>query len=106
VYLALAVICMALWRYANWSTMGLTLPSDLFPHGVVATVTGLSSFAAGLTGAAFTFAVGALVDRFSCGLAFLIAGQSLSLRQSVMTTLSELYLRKLGSCPAPTKCLH
>ena len=36
--------------------MGLTLPSDLFPQDVVATVTGLSGFAAGLAGAAFTFA--------------------------------------------------
>jgi ACS family hexuronate transporter-like MFS transporter len=30
VYLALALICLALWGYASWSTMGLTLPSDLF----------------------------------------------------------------------------
>jgi ACS family hexuronate transporter-like MFS transporter len=40
----------------------------------VATVTGLSGFAAGLAGAAFTFAVGFLVDRFSYGPAFLAAG--------------------------------
>ena len=73
-YSALALICVALWGYASWSTMGLTLPSDLFPQEVVATVTGLSGFAAGLAGAAFTFAVGFLVDRFSYGPAFLIAG--------------------------------
>jgi ACS family hexuronate transporter-like MFS transporter len=54
--------------------MGLTLPSDLFPQDVVATVTGLSGFAAGLIGAGFTFAVGILVDRFSYGPAFLAAG--------------------------------
>src|SRR5258708_5876076 len=57
-YSALALICVALWGYASWSTMGLTLPSDLFPQDVVATVTGLSGFAAGLAGAVFTFAVG------------------------------------------------
>jgi ACS family hexuronate transporter-like MFS transporter len=73
-YSALALICVALWGYASWSTMGLTLPSDLFPQDVVATVTGLSGFAAGLAGAAFTFAVGFLVDRFSYGPAFLVAG--------------------------------
>jgi MFS transporter, ACS family, hexuronate transporter len=73
-YSALALICIALWGYASWSTMGLTLPSDLFPQDVVATVTGLSGFAAGLAGAAFTFAVGFLVDRFSYGPAFLVAG--------------------------------
>ena len=64
VYIALALICFALWGFASWSTMGLTLPSDLFPQDVVATVTGLSGLAAGLVGAVFTFAVGILVDRF------------------------------------------
>jgi MFS transporter, ACS family, aldohexuronate transporter len=73
-YLALGLICIALWGYASWSTMGLTLPSDLFPHDVVATVTGLSGLAAGLVGAAFTFIVGILVDRFSYGPAFVVAG--------------------------------
>ncbi len=73
-YSALALICVALWGYASWSTMGLTLPSDLFPQEVVATVTGLSGFAAGLAGAAFTLVVGFLVDRFSYGPAFLAAG--------------------------------
>jgi ACS family hexuronate transporter-like MFS transporter len=74
VYAALGLICFALWGYASWSTMGLTLPSDLFPQDVVATVTGLSGLAAGLVGALFTFAVGMIVDRFSYGPAFLIAG--------------------------------
>jgi len=73
VYAAMALICFALWGYASWSTMGLTLPSDLFPQDVVATVTGLSGFAAGLVGAVFTIAVGILVDRFSYGPAFLVA---------------------------------
>jgi ACS family hexuronate transporter-like MFS transporter len=74
VYAAIGLICFALWGYASWSTMGLTLPSDLFPQDVVATVTGLSGLAAGLVGAVFTFAVGILVDRFSYGPAFLVAG--------------------------------
>ena len=72
--LALALICIALWGYASWSTMGLTLPSDLLPQDVVATVTGMSGLAAGLVSAAFTFAVGILVDRFSYTPAFLVAG--------------------------------
>ena len=71
---ALALICFALWGYASWSTMGLTLPSDLFPHEVVATVTGLSGLAAGIVGSVFTFCVGVLVDRFSYAPAFLVAG--------------------------------
>jgi ACS family hexuronate transporter-like MFS transporter len=74
VYWALALICFALWGYASWSTMGLTFPSDLFPHDVVASVTGLSGLAAGLAGTGFTLAVGAIVDRFSYRPAFLAAG--------------------------------
>jgi len=74
VYTVLALICFALWGYASWSTMGLTLPSDLFPQDVVATVTGLSGLAAGLVDAVFTMSVGFLVDRFSFGSAFMVAG--------------------------------
>jgi ACS family hexuronate transporter-like MFS transporter len=74
-YFALGLICIALWGFASWSTMGLTLPSDLFPHDVVATVTGLSGFCAGLISALFTLSVGILVDRFSSYRpAFLAAG--------------------------------
>ena len=74
VYWALVLICVALWGYASWATMGLTLPSDLFPHDVVATVTGLSGFTASFAGAGFTFMVGILVDRFSYEPAFLAPG--------------------------------
>ena len=73
-WVALALICVALWGYAAWSTMGLTLPGDLFPHTVVGSVTGVSGLAAGLAGTAFTLVVGATVDRFSYAPAFLIAG--------------------------------
>src|SRR6185437_15382156 len=74
VYFALTLICVALWGYASWSTMGLTLPSDLFPQETVGSVTGLSGLAAGLIGAGFTFLVGIIVDRFSYRPAFLAAG--------------------------------
>jgi MFS transporter, ACS family, hexuronate transporter len=74
VYTALGLVCFALWGYASWSTMGLTLPSDLFPQDVVATVTGLSGLAAGLVSAVFTMLVGVMVDRFSYGPAFVLAG--------------------------------
>lgn len=73
-YLALVLISVALWGFASWSTIGLTLPSDLFPQDVVATVTGLSGLAAGLAGAGLTLLVGFLVDRFTYAPAFLLAG--------------------------------
>jgi MFS transporter, ACS family, hexuronate transporter len=72
-FYCLSLICVALFGYASWSTMGLTFPSDLFPAEVVATVTGLSGFAAGLAGTGFTLLVGVLVDRFSYFPAFLLA---------------------------------
>ncbi len=68
---AIALICVALWGYAAWSTMGLTFPSDLFDQKVVGTVTGLSGFGAGMAGTAVTLIVGRLVDRFSYTPAFL-----------------------------------
>jgi MFS transporter, ACS family, aldohexuronate transporter len=71
---ALALISLATWGYASWSTMGLTFPSDLFPQDVVASVTGLSGLAAGLVSTAFTLAVGVLVDKFSYLPAFVAAG--------------------------------
>ena len=51
---AIGLICLALWGYAAWATMGLTFPSDLFDQRVVATVTGLSGFGAGMAGTAVT----------------------------------------------------
>jgi ACS family hexuronate transporter-like MFS transporter len=94
IYTAMGLICFALWGYASWSTMGLTLPSDLFPPEVVATVTGLSGLAAGLVGAVFTLAVGMLVDRFSYRPAFLIAG--------LMPLLATAFLLLLVRMPPAT----
>ncbi|HWG44076.1 MAG TPA: MFS transporter [Gemmataceae bacterium] len=86
-YSSLAFICLALFGYASWSTMGLTLPSDLFPSEVVATVTGLTGLAAGLTGALFTLLVGTLVDHFSYFPAFVLAATA-----PILATLSIVFL--------------
>ena len=96
VYTALAFICIALWGYASWSTMGLTLPSDLFPQDVVATVTGVSGLAAGIVSTAFTFAVGFTVDRFSYRPAFLAAGLL-----PVLATVCLFLLIRSGNRPVP-----
>ena len=73
-YVALLLISFATWGYASWSTMGLTLPSDLFPQDIVATVTGLSGLGAGLASTAFTLFIGYVVDKFSYLSAFVVAG--------------------------------
>ena len=84
---ALTLICFALFGYAAWSTMGLTLPSDLFPAEVVASVTGLSGLGAGAVSTVFTLLIGALVDQFSYFPAFLVAGT-----MPLLATVSILFL--------------
>jgi ACS family hexuronate transporter-like MFS transporter len=86
-YSALAFICVALFGFAAWSTMGLTFPSDLFQPQVVGTVTGLSGLAAGLVSTVFTLLVGTLVDHFSYVPAFVLAATV-----PIVATLCVVYL--------------
>jgi MFS transporter, ACS family, hexuronate transporter len=94
-YSSLALICFALFGYASWSTMGLTLPSDLFPAEVVGSVTGLSGLAAGVTGTLFTLLVGFLVDHFSYFPAFLLAATA-----PLLATVSVVFLIRRSAEPA------
>jgi ACS family hexuronate transporter-like MFS transporter len=93
-YSSLAFICLALFGYASWSTMGLTLPSDLFPSEIVATVTGLTGLAAGLSGTLFTLLVGTLVDHFSYLPAFIVAATA-----PVVATVSVVFLIRREAKP-------
>jgi len=93
-YSSLAFICFALFGYASWSTMGLTLPSDLFPPEVVGSVTGLSGLAAGLTGTLFTLLVGTLVDHFSYLPAFVLAATA-----PLLATVSVVVLIRRSAEP-------
>ena len=98
---SLALICIALFGYAAWSTMGLTLPSDLFRAEVVASVTGLSGLAAGLAGTGFTLLVGTLVDHFSYFPAFVLAATA-----PVLATLSILFLIRPGAMDQEEQLTH
>ncbi|HEV2446938.1 MAG TPA: MFS transporter, partial [Candidatus Sulfopaludibacter sp.] len=51
--------------YAAWSTMALTLPSDLYPENWVASVSGLSGFGSGIGTIASTYLIGRTADRYS-----------------------------------------
>jgi ACS family hexuronate transporter-like MFS transporter len=88
---ALTLICLALFGYAAWSTMGLTLPSDLFAPDVVGSVTGLSGLGAGAVSTVFTLLIGALVDRFSYVPAFIVAAF-----MPLLATVSILFLIRTG----------
>jgi ACS family hexuronate transporter-like MFS transporter len=56
---------IATFSYAAWSTMGLTLPADIYPNRAVATVSGMSGTGAGLGTILSTFLIGYVTDRYS-----------------------------------------
>jgi MFS transporter, ACS family, hexuronate transporter len=101
-FASLAFICVALFGFASWSTMGLTLPSDLFPPQVVASVTGLSGLAAGLVSTGFTMLVGTLVDHFSYFPAFVLAATApLAATAAVVFLIPRTQRWFTGIPPAP-----
>lgn len=51
--------------YAAWSTMALTLPSDVYPNHWVATVSGLGGAGAGIGTIISTYLIGWTADRYS-----------------------------------------
>jgi ACS family hexuronate transporter-like MFS transporter len=71
---ALALISLATFAYSTWAANILTLPADLFPQHVVASVSGLSGTGAALGGMVFTLIIGIVVDRFSYLPVFVAAG--------------------------------
>ena len=63
----IALFSLSTFAYAAWSTMALTLPADLYPNDVVASVSGLSGTAAGVGTIISTFLIGRITDRYSFG---------------------------------------
>ena len=61
----IALFAISTFSYAAWSTMGLTLPADLYPSRTVATVSGMSGAVAGIGTMISTLAIGKITDRFS-----------------------------------------
>lgn len=72
--LAIALISVTTFAYCSWASNLLTLPADLFPRSVVASVSGMSGTGAALGGMAFTLITGVVVDRFGYGPIFVAAG--------------------------------
>ena len=71
---ALALISLVTLAYSAWAANVLTLPADLVPQDVVASVSGISGTGAALGGMAFTLLTGVLIDRFSYVPVFAAAG--------------------------------
>jgi ACS family hexuronate transporter-like MFS transporter len=68
--LAILVISIVVFAYSCWAANVLTLPSDLFPPEVVATITGACGTVAGLGGILTTSLAGYVIDRYSYGPVF------------------------------------
>jgi ACS family hexuronate transporter-like MFS transporter len=65
--LLIALFAASTFAYAAWSTMALSLPSDLYPSRTVASVSGFSGTGAGLGTIASTYLIGYVSDRYSFG---------------------------------------
>lgn len=63
--LAIAVISVVVFAYSAWAANVLTLPGDMFPSRMVASVSGASGMAGGLGGLLITLLTGYLVDHAS-----------------------------------------
>src|SRR6185295_7769192 len=64
-WLLIAEFGFATLGYAACATIFLTLPSDLFESGSVATVSGLAGMITGFVTIAATYTIGAVTDRYS-----------------------------------------
>ena len=64
-WLLIAEFGLAILGYAACATIFLTLPSDLFASGSVATVSGLAGMVTGFVTIAATYIIGAVTDRYS-----------------------------------------
>jgi ACS family hexuronate transporter-like MFS transporter len=62
--LLIALFAVSTYSYAAWSTMALTLPSDLYPSSQVATVSGMSGTGAGLGTILSTYLIGYAADHY------------------------------------------
>lgn len=71
---AIAWVSVATFGFGMWSANILALHADIFPARSMAAAIGLTGAAASLGGAAFTYAVGQMVDAYGYGPAFFVAG--------------------------------
>ncbi|MCW5980776.1 MAG: MFS transporter [Bryobacteraceae bacterium] len=88
--LIIGLFAVSTFSYAAWSTMALSLPSDLYPSRSVASVSGLSGTGAGVGTIISTYLIGWVSDRYSFE-PVLIAGSMIPL---VATALVFLLVRE------------
>jgi ACS family hexuronate transporter-like MFS transporter len=95
-WVLVALFAIATFCYAAWSTMALTLPSDLYETSQVASVSGLSGTGAGLGTVVSTYLIGAVSDRMSFG-PILIAASLIPLAATVAVCRLSLRAKERGA---------
>ncbi|MCI0422804.1 MAG: MFS transporter [Acidobacteria bacterium] len=96
-----AFLCLATLGHGSWFSNILTMPSDIAPRKLVASVYGISAMGGGLGGLWFTEFTGFVTDRFhtytpvflAAGLLPLVATATLVLVGGRMSELSEGFVR-------------
>jgi ACS family hexuronate transporter-like MFS transporter len=73
-FLAMAVICLVVFAHMAWKTNLMTITNDLYPVGVVGSISGMIAFGSGLGGALFTNLTGRVVEHFSYRWIFIVMG--------------------------------
>jgi ACS family hexuronate transporter-like MFS transporter len=72
-FVLVSSLAVSTLSYAAFSTIILTLPTDVYPTGSVATVSGMSGTGAGIGTIAATYMTGVIADRYSFGPILVIA---------------------------------
>ena len=62
--LALVLICVVTFAHMAWKT-NLTITNDIYPTGVVGSISGVIAFGSGLGGTLFTNLTGQVVEHYS-----------------------------------------
>lgn len=75
------------FAYAAWSTMALSLPSDLYPSGTVASVSGMSGTGAGIGTIISSYLIGRVSDKFKSFDKILIASSLVPLLATALVFL-------------------
>jgi ACS family hexuronate transporter-like MFS transporter len=73
-FLAMAMICLVVFAHMAWKTNLMTITNDIYPVGVVGSISGMIAFGSGLGGALFTNLTGHVVEHFSYRWIFVIMG--------------------------------
>ena len=63
--LALVLICVVTFAHMAWKTNLMTITNDIYPTGVVGSISGVIAFGSGLGGTLFTNLTGQVVQHFS-----------------------------------------